>query len=86
MNTAMMLHEVYRGPFNAVQYARIRDDASFFIDVVFVGDNYGMLAASTKDEVNHGIATSMLYHVRAIRHLFPAQAVCRGSSGPARRT
>jgi len=69
INHAVLLHEVYRGPFTAEQCADIRDKAAYFLDIVICTDNQGLYNGLTKEDPTPGSDGSMVYHVKALREL-----------------
>ena len=72
INHAVLVHDVYRGPFTAEECASLRDTAGFFTPVHTLVDSYGLFSATTKQDPSPGTDSSMLYHVKALRYLIDA--------------
>ena len=69
INTCVLMHDIYRGPLTAEQCATIRDKGDHFIKVILMIDSYGLFTATSKEDPAPGTDGSMLFHVKALRHL-----------------
>ena len=69
INYAIMMHDIYRGPLSAEDCAHLRDTAGLFVDTILMVDSYGLFMATAKEEPSPGTDNSMLFHVKALRHL-----------------
>jgi len=68
INCAVLFHDIYRGPLTAPQSVTVRDNATYFLEIHAVTDNFGLYSAITKDEPSAGSDASMIMHVKAARH------------------
>ena len=68
INYGVLFHDIYRGPLTAPQSVTVRDNATYFLDIHAVTDNYGLYSAITKDEPSAGSDASMIMHVKAARY------------------
>ena len=69
INFAIMLHEVNYGTLTAEQCVEMRDKGTYIPEVHLCTENYGLYAATTKEDPSPGVDSSMLYHVKALRSL-----------------
>lgn len=69
INHSIMMHDIYRGPISAEEAARLRDTGTHFLSTILLVDSFGLYTATTKEEPSPGTDSSMLFHVKALRHL-----------------